>query len=282
MVNSMEKAIQRAVSAKNIILLAGAGISVASGLPTYRGKDGLWTRKTLHKNPQLTATKAYFDMNPYECWKRSYIFYNKMLESKPNICHYSILAMQKAALSKNVELNLVTQNIDGYHADLIKETKLFANPEVSEGMPMYGYTNGVYEIHGNLHYMRCSVDFCSNRYLYRVPPVYNEYESPKCKKCGSPMRRNTLMFDEAYNELYYKSQTVLKKANDHDLLVIAGTELKTALPKRIVYATMDRNVDVVEFNLRSWVPDYPNQMIVEGPCEMTMPKFVEGYLKAIS
>ena len=282
MMKLIERAVETAIKSNNIMLLVGAGISVASGLPTYRGKDGLHTRKTLDKNPQLITTKAYFDMNPYECWKRSYYFYNLVLQNKPNICHHSILDMQKACLNKNKELHLVTQNIDGYHADLIRESRLFENAEVEEGCKLYGHTNGVYEIHGNLHYMRCSVDYCSNNYLYKVPTVYNEYDSPKCKKCRSPMRRNALMFDESYNELYYKVHTVLKKASETDLLIIAGTELKTTLPKKILYAHMDRNINIIELNLRTWIPDYPHHLLIDGPCELTLPKFIQGYIKSLN
>ena len=276
-----EKAVKIIIPLKRIMVLTGAGISVASGLPTYRGKDGLWTQSSYCKNPRLFSTKSYFDMSPYECWQHSYILYNLIISRRPNICHHSILEFQKKCLASNIDFTLVTQNIDGYHADLIKKGKLYDEKEVLEGDPIFGFTKGVYEIHGNMHYMRCSLDECSNYHLYKVPEVYNEYEVPRCKKCDSVMRRNILMFDEIYNEKYCRSETVLKKASESDLLIIAGTELKTGLPEKILNEHIRRNVNIIEFNLKSWLPSYSKQVVIEGPCEQTIPIFVAKYLAAI-
>jgi len=242
----------------------------------------VWTKKTVNKNPMIFATKAYFDMNPYECWQRSYIFYNRILENKPNISHHSIMKMQEKCLEKNILLDLVTQNIDGYHADLIRKSKIFFNPEIQEGKEGYGHTNGLYEIHGNVHYMRCSLEGCSNTFLYKRPPVYNEYDPPRCKKCNNFMRINGLYFDETYNEKYYKSYTVLKKAAQSDLLIIVGTELKTSLPKKILYEHMNRQKPVIEFNLKPWVREYSNVISLLGPCEVTLPEFIDKYIANIA
>ncbi len=278
----IEQAAKIAQKAKHIMVLTGAGISVASGLPTYRGKDGWWTRKTQHKDPMRIATKAYFDMNPYECWQRSYVFFNMVLQGKPSVSHHALLKMQQTCLKTGIGFDLVTQNIDGYHADLIKKSGLFPNPEVPEGSDLFGHTEGVYEIHGNTHYMRCSLDGCSNTNLYKTPLVYNEYEPPRCPKCGNLMRRNTLLFDESYNERYYKAHSVLKRASESDLLLIMGTELKTSLPKRILYEHMDRSIDIVEFNLRTWVQGYNKVLTVDGECEKTIPSFVDIYLSLLN
>lgn len=174
----------------------------------------------------------------------------------------------------------MTQNVDGYHAELLRQARNLAHRPVADfaGGPLFGITEGVYEIHGNTHYMRCSLDGCSDTGLYKTPEVYNEGEIPRCKTCGNVMRRNVLMFDESYNEKYYRSHTVLNKAREADLLLVVGTELKTNLPKRIVEAHIERGVPIIEFNLRRWVDNHDKLITVEGPCEKTLPAFVDKYI----
>lgn len=247
-----------------------------SGLPTYRGKDGLWTLKTEHEHPMLIATKAYFEARPEECWKRSFVFSKKVERGAPNNNHKAIFRMQEHCRNQGIEFTLVTQNIDGYHADLIRQ----AHPSVtfaSQGSSTFGFTDGVFEIHGNIHYMRCSRDSCPDPNLYQAPPFYTGV--PTCKTCGGIMQRHTLMFDQKYSEQHYRSHTVMQKARASDLLMVVGTELKTRLPDQILQVHIGRGVPIIEFNLGRWVDKrYGELMSVEGLCEETVPAFVDKYL----
>ena len=146
---------------------------------------------------------------------------------------------------------LVTQNIDDYHPQLIKNSKILPKQsQKSEGDSDYAFTDHVYEIHGNVAYMHCSQTgpCLNNFYKVAAPPV------PKCTQCGSIMKPHCMFFDESYNDIFYRKSAVEHFAKDLDALVVVGTALETNLAKKIVAGAINReDVPVIEFNLESAV-----------------------------
>jgi NAD-dependent deacetylase len=93
--------------AKRVVALTGAGISVESGIPTFRGKEGLWREF----NPQELATAEAFAKDPRLVWEWYDARRQNMAKAQPNAGHYAL-----AELERRVEnFTLVTQNIDGLH-----------------------------------------------------------------------------------------------------------------------------------------------------------------------
>jgi NAD-dependent deacetylase len=96
------------VACNNIVILTGAGLSAESGLGTFRGKDGLWTRFNLDK----VATPEGFARNP----ARVHEFYNLrrgwLKEAWPNAAHYALARLEQ---EHRGEVLTVTQNIDALH-----------------------------------------------------------------------------------------------------------------------------------------------------------------------
>lgn len=275
----LEKALSITKNAQNIMFLTGAGVSAGSGLPTYRGKNGLWNQRIKGFNPTIFATRSYCDPNANECWNHSDLFFNQVLKCSPNQAHFSIHKFFENSLLSGVDFDLVTQNIDGYHAKLINESPFFRKEiEEDEGSATFGLSKYVYEIHGNIHYMRCSREGCANSNLYKCPKTFDDIDTPRCQSCNHFMRRHLLLIDEPYSEKYYRSQTVLKKAKRTDLLFIAGTEMSTTLPKIILSDIIRREIDIIEFNLESHIKNYPNLVTINGKCEETIPEFVEKYI----
>jgi NAD-dependent deacetylase len=103
MINSIAEKLR---DAKKIVFVTGAGISQESGIPTFRGKDGLWKNYDAMK---LATIEAFYD-NPKLVWE----WYNErrhnIFSSEPNLGHKAIMELEK--FSKVVVL---TQNIDGLH-----------------------------------------------------------------------------------------------------------------------------------------------------------------------
>ncbi|KAG7196005.1 uncharacterized protein KQ657_000011 [Scheffersomyces spartinae] len=121
---------------KKIVALVGAGLSVSSGLPTFRGTQGLW------KNYNIIdlATPDAFYIDPglvwqFYSWRRSHA-----LEAEPNDGHRTLA---KLALNPNVEFTTITQNVDGL---LIRA-----------GHPK----KKLYEIHGSLFDLKCTSFMCT-------------------------------------------------------------------------------------------------------------------------
>jgi NAD-dependent deacetylase len=115
-------------ASKRNIAFTGAGISVESGIPPFRGVNGLWS-----KYDPIVLDIDYFYSNPYEAWiKIKEIFYDFFGKAKPNAAHISIANLEKKGLIKSV----ITQNIDNLHQEAGSET--------------------VYEFHGNSQKLICT------------------------------------------------------------------------------------------------------------------------------
>ncbi len=148
----------------NITVLTGAGISAESGIPTFRGEDGLWR----NFRPEDIATPQAFLNDPKLVWDW-YEWRRKIIkEAKPNAGHFALVELQKQLSN----FTLITQNIDGLHQ-------------------IAGSTS-IIELHGNLWQVRCTkCGFIEQNYevpLRELPP--------NCRQCKSIARPNVVWFGE--------------------------------------------------------------------------------------
>ena len=121
-------------SAKRIMAITGAGISVASGMPTYRGENGLYTKKATEDGIEIedALSAGMLRRNPALCWKYIYEIENSCRGSSPNRAH-KILSEFEHEL--NIDTWIYTQNVDGLHTEA-------------------GSTQ-VIDIHADVHYLYC-------------------------------------------------------------------------------------------------------------------------------
>jgi NAD-dependent deacetylase len=162
-----EKLLSRLKSAYSLSVLTGAGISAESGVPTFRGKDGLWKN---YRAEEL-ATPTAFQKNPklfweFYCWRR------KILKNvKPNLGHYALVDLERLF----PDFLIITQNVDNLHS-------IAGNKKVIE-------------IHGNIMHTICSE--CGAVYdeiFYEANPI------PSCKKCSAMIRPDVVLFGETLDE----------------------------------------------------------------------------------
>lgn len=163
--------------ADGVIVFAGAGMSVDSGIPDFRGKNGLWTAEK--DNFMKFANGNAFHEHPVEAWN----FYITRLMTYSNMKPhdgYSTLRQMLEDLNKDVYV--ITSNVDGH----FKKS---------------GYdTEKIYEIHGNLEYIQCA-NRCSHDIL-SMPAFIGEFQTeddiPKCSHCSSNMRPLVMMFNDPW------------------------------------------------------------------------------------
>jgi NAD-dependent deacetylase len=217
---------EKYLESSNIILLTGAGISEESGIPTFRGYGGYWSIGSKNYFPEELATYNVFMQIPEHVWAWYHHRRNLCKSAEPNAGHHAIKKLETIAIKHSKSFHLVTQNVDGLHL------KAGADPLLT------------YQIHGNLHYMRCLQSCTSN--LYPIPDETTGI--PKCPNCGKFARPHVLWFDETYNELYYGATSVLKLANAMNFLVIIGTTLKTSLPYKIAIIAANKSIPIVKIN----------------------------------
>eukprot|EP01084_Bolivina_argentea_P142298 250000_1 len=96
---------------RNVVILSGAGVSAESGIPTFRGEGGLWRS---HSAFDLATVEA-FERDPSLVWQ--FYHYRRCVVSKcsPNPAHYAITKLQETFINHGRNLDIITQNIDGFH-----------------------------------------------------------------------------------------------------------------------------------------------------------------------
>ncbi len=178
-------------SSQRIVILTGAGVSVGSGLPTYRGPGGLWEREDIARIVEARflpgSLPALWDLYSQ---RRGHA-----LGAVPNAAHAAIAALQKA---RPGAVALLTQNVDGLH-------QRAGSPDVTE-------------LHGSAFRTRCTDPDCG------LPPFDDDrlYETvPACPRCGGSLRPDVVLFGETLPEAaLIRSQAALEEC---DLFLAAGT-----------------------------------------------------------
>ena len=179
-----EEAAKFMVGRKRITIMTGAGVSAASGIPTFRYQEGFWKQRYSYAgetDPQSILTKGFFKEHPEAVWQWHVDFY-KIMEKptvKPNAGHYAIRDFQEYCITSSgknkVETMLMTQNIDDLHNILIKESKVLSTTpdpfmaEEHQGVP--AFTPHGYDIHGNVNYMHCSDESEEHSKIFKKVPT---------------------------------------------------------------------------------------------------------------
>ena len=181
-------------NAYHIVFFGGAGVSTASGIKDFRGKNGLYREKDYPTDlpPEYMLSIDLFKSNP----KMFFDFYkDKMncLDAKPNVIHKYLAKLEK---EKKLEA-IITQNIDGLHQK--------------------AGSKNVLEIHGTVYKNHC-ID-CGKSYSAEY--VFNSNGIPKCS-CGGIIKPDVVLYGEQLPTSFVVAMDYINKA---DLLIVAGTSL---------------------------------------------------------
>ena len=194
-------------AAKRVVALTGAGISTDSGIPDFRGPNGVWTR-----NPEAEKLSdiRYYMSDP-EIRRKSWQsrLEHPAFTAKPNPGHRAL-----AELERRGKLHaLITQNIDGLHLQA-------------------GNTRErVFEVHGNLHQsicMSCGYKGPMQRVLERVRAGEAD---PPCRDCGGILKSDTISFGQQLVPEVIDG--ALRAAQETDLLIAIGTSLRDRKSTRL-------------------------------------------------
>ena len=193
-------------SASRILVLTGAGVSAESGVPTFRGSDGLW--KT-HRPEQL-ATPEAFHADPRLVWE----WYNwrrgVVGACRPNPAHEALAHLTL----RNDEARIATQNVDGLHALALEEAAVVAGeePPPSSARPL--------ELHGSLFRVRCTG--CHVRSDHRGSVDATSAASlPHCQECGALLRPDIVWFGEALDPRTLEE--AMARAEGAEACLVVGT-----------------------------------------------------------
>ena len=183
--------------ANNIVIFTGAGISTESGIPDFRGPQGVWKTNTpIYFQDFIGSEEVRKDS-----WKRKFSGQDIIRKAKPNVGHLAVAEI----INKHESAYLITQNVDNLHQDA--------------GVP----DDKITEIHGNAHYASC-LD-CGIRYeLNSIKKAFLENETvPYCDSCGGIIKTATISFGQPMPE--EGMQIAQRKTLGCDLFITIGTSL---------------------------------------------------------
>jgi len=149
-------------------ILTGAGMSAESGVPTFRGEDGIWKKYS----PEELANFDAFMRNPELVWEWYKFRQNLINDVSPNPGHYAIAEIEE----RYDEFYLITQNIDDLHR------------KAGNKRPI--------ELHGNILRNRCLDCF----YMTSVEEITFDKAVPRCPECGGMLRPDVVWFGEMLPE----------------------------------------------------------------------------------
>lgn len=250
-----------------MVVCTGAGVSLASGIPTFRGPDvgAVWSVDVTEM-----GTNRFYQQNPVESWRWYLSRFDKLSDKQPNPAHTALvdLEMWKRQEKKLNNFFLITQNIDGLHRKA-------------------GSANLI-EVHGNADLVRCSQVGCANGAPAGTLPraafesVFQRFRGdprienlPRCPICESLLRPHVLWFDEYYNDHNdYHYSAVLALAAQFSLLLFAGTSFSVGVTAGLLRAAAERRVPVWSIDPSAERPD-PSVQVLAMKAEEAFPRVVE-------
>jgi NAD-dependent deacetylase len=229
-----------------ITILSGAGISKESGIPTFRGEDGLWRG---YEATQL-ATPGAFARDP-ENVLEWYVWRRKMIsDCRPNPAHRAIAALEEAGY----DVWVITQNIDSLHRR--------------------AGSRNVIELHGNIFKLRCFAG-CPGIIDLEVgmPPE----EVPRdCQKCGRLLRPHIVWFGEFLDQSDISATQ--ERLAETTILFIVGTSGVVQPAASFGYIAKDAGAYIVEVNIEYTPLSGIADVTLIGPAGEIMPRIFEPLL----
>jgi NAD-dependent deacetylase len=230
------------------VALTGAGLSAESGIPTYRGTGGVWTR---FGEPTIDGWEL-FRADPAQWWREALDhhaagseFAEAIDRATPNAGHRAMAQLEQMGRLAHV----ITQNIDNLHED--------------------AGSRAVTEIHGNRRRVRCMN--CGSR--DRLEMISLDRLPPTCPECGGVLKNDTVMFgepipDDALRMCY-------RQAAAADLFLVVGTSAVVYPAASFPIMARERGVPLIEINPEPTELSQIADVIVRAPAGVALPAIVD-------
>ena len=248
----LERASQIIAQSRYVVALVGAGMSAESGIPTYRGPGGLWTRIG-EPDPRSYQN---FVADPKGWWERMLDrdshpespdraqFREAIEKAQPNSGHYALVDLERMGILKHI----ITQNVDNLHR-------------------VVGSLN-VAEIHGNRTLVRCmECHLRMPREEFEVVEV-----PPRCPQCGGIIKGDGVMFGEPIPSDVL--ETCFRETNLCDCMLILGTSGTVYPAAGFPFQARQRGADLIEVNVNATPLSDITDVLLQGPTGEMLPPLV--------
>ena len=224
------------IKSKRAVFLTGSGISKESGIPTFRGKDGLWKQ---YDPSKLASISAFLD-NPALVWE--FYHYRQDLISK---CHPSRAHLAISQIQKEKENSWVlTQNVDNLHNQ--------------------AGSKNIIELHGNIFRISCINCGYNDNYnvIMGVPP--------RCPKCGNVLKPGVVLFGESLPQKDWTK--AIEIASSCDIMFVIGTSLNVSPVNTLPSYAKENNAVIIEINPElTWLSESAD-FSLKGSASDVLPK----------
>ncbi|GHE69167.1 NAD-dependent protein deacetylase 2 [Streptomyces longispororuber] len=237
-----------------VALLSGAGISTDSGIPDYRGPNGLWRR-----DPEAEKLVTYeYYMNDPEIRRRSWRMRreNRALHARPNAAHHAVVDLERSG----VPVRVITQNVDGLHQ--------------AAGMP----ERKVLELHGSARSVVCTACHARGPMEEALARVDAGEADPPCTACGGILKSATVMFGESLDPAVLGDAVAITKACD--VFVAVGTSLQVQPAAGLAGMAADYGARLVIVNAEPTPYDDRADEVVREPIGTALPALLRGLAAA--
>jgi len=245
---AIEAAARLVVASNHVVALVGAGHSVESGIPPFRGPGGLWTK---YGEPDMLGYQS-FTRDPKKWWEETLSDTGPMRElldalaqAQPNPGHYALAELEQLGQLQHI----ITQNIDNLHQE--------------------AGSTAITEIHGSRVKLRCIS--CNTRWPVDEFPI--EELPPKCPQCGGTVKTDTVMFGEPIPR--DALEECIRQSHMCDCMLLVGTS-------GVVYPAAGFPQDVkmnggklIEFNTNETALTPLCDVILRAPTGTSLPMLVE-------
>jgi len=213
---SINDALKLLIKSNHTTAFTGAGISVESGIPPFRGENGLWS-----KYDPVFLDINYFYKNPEKSWELiKEIFYDFFGKAEPNDAHFSLAELEKLGYIQMI----ITQNIDYLHQK--------------------AGSKNVIEFHGTSSRLVC--EFCNESYEFNKEII--QTLPPRCKKCNHILKPDFVFFSEPIPE---PARTLaFNEADEANLFLVIGTTGEIYPASQIPFIAKRNGAKIIEINVK--------------------------------
>jgi NAD-dependent deacetylase len=253
MMNSVAKQIEATAEmvakADNVLIFTGAGVSTESGIPDFRGSNGIWSKY----NPEdFTIHKFLTDKRARKMqWQLLSGGEFSMINVEPNPAHYAIAELEKLGKLHGV----VTQNIDGLHQ----------KAGVSENL--------VFQLHGDLSHAICLS--CKERYPMEEISGWlkSGLEEPVCINCQGMLKPDAILFGEQLPmDVLLESE---KRSRTCDVCIAMGSTLTVYPAALIPQYAVQSGAKLVIINMGATELDRMADIRIEGKAGVIAPQIID-------
>ncbi|WP_372405148.1 NAD-dependent deacetylase [Streptomyces luteireticuli] len=237
-----------------VAVLSGAGISTDSGIPDYRGPNGLWRRDP--ETQKLVTYDAY--MSDPEVRRRSWRMRRDAptLRARPNAAHEAVVRLERSG----TPVRVITQNVDGLH-------QLAGLPE-----------RKVLELHGTARSVVCTGCAARSGMAEALARVEAGDPDPACERCGGILKSATVMFGEALDPVVLGEAVAVTKACE--VFVAVGTSLTVHPAAALAGLAADHGARLVVVNAEPTPYDDRADEVIREPIGTALPALLDGLATA--